>query len=320
MADTFLFLGDFLFEEQEIPERIPLGGAQALVIHRFPGGAKVVQAMGRDDAPIAWSGLFTGGNSLERARYLDLMRVRGKSVRLTFFEFDYNVVIRSFIFTVERFYRVSYTIELEVVQDNTQPQTSFPPVAFNPAVAEDLATALALGGEIEDDTLSGLLSTMDNAITAVSDFAKTTQETINGVLAPVSAVMQRVDTMIGTVANTINSVTTMGGVLPNNPIAQQASGLIEQVTAFSQSSKLYQLRSVASRIQTNLNLIGAGPNVRTVTVGGGTLFDVAAREYGDPSLWSAIAQANKLTETTISSITNLIIPNNPQSNGGVIPQ
>ena len=161
---------------------------------------------------------------------------------------------------------------------------------------------------------------MRTEFTAVSDFAKTTQETINGVLAPVSAVMQRVDTMIGTVANTINSVTTMGGVLPNNPIAQQASGLIEQVTAFSQSSKLYQLRSVASRIQTNLNLIGAGPNVRTVTVGGGTLFDVAAREYGDPSLWSAIAQANKLTETTISSITNLIIPNNPQSNGGVIPQ
>jgi hypothetical protein len=317
MADTSLYLGDFKFEEFEIPERIPLGGKQSVVVHRFPGGAKLVQAMGRDDDPIYWSGMFTGSTALERARHLDLLRIQGKTQTLFFFDFIYRVLITSYSFVPERINRVPYTIEMEVIEDLTQPQTTFPATGYGAAIGADGTDAMGLGQEIGDGELNGLLSTMDNAIKSVSDFAKATQATINSVMGPVAAVMTRVNILIGGVSNTVNTVTTLGGVLPNNPISRQAAGMMTQVTAMTQLPALYRLQSVTSRIQTNLNLINAGPNARVVTVGGGTLFDVAAREYGDATKWSAIAEANNLTETNIDTVQRLVIPNDPPDNGGV---
>jgi len=317
MADTTLYLGDFQFTGMEIPERIPLGGSQAMVVHKFPGGARAVRTMGRDDAPIDWSGIFTGHTALERARYLDTLRVQGNALPLTFFDFSLSVVIRSFRFNVEKAYRVTFTIELEVVKDFTQPQDNFPLSDFDTPIEEDSADAQELGDEVGDSTLSDLLDTMDEAIKEVSDFAKATQETINSVMAPVNAVLSRVNTLIASATNTINNVTTLGGILPNNPISQQAASLLGQVTAFTQSSTLYNLQSVVGRISSNLNLINNGPNVRTVAVGSGTLYDVAATECGDPEKWTAIAQANKVVDPQISGITFLTIPNNPPDTGGV---
>ena len=46
MPDLILQLGDFQFQQQEIPESIPFGGEQALAVHRLVGGVKVVDAMG----------------------------------------------------------------------------------------------------------------------------------------------------------------------------------------------------------------------------------------------------------------------------------
>lgn len=313
MSDTKLFLGWFEFQEFEIPESIPLGGSQAQIIHRFPGGARVVQAMGRDDEPISWSGLFTGPNAVDRARELDLMRVQGREQELLFFGYRFSVVIRRFCYQVQRYYRVPYQLDLEVVLDKTQAGPFNVADSLTEAITSDSTAAVGLGNGIGDSSLTGLLSTMDSAIKSVSDFAKATQATINGVLAPVSAVMSRVNILIGTVSNTVNSVVTLGGILPNSPIAQQASRLTGQVAAMTQLPLLYNLQSVAGRIQTNLNLINSGPNTRTVTVGGGTLYDVAAKQYGDATMWNAVAEANQLTDPNITSVKNLTIWNNPQT-------
>lgn len=317
MADTTLLLGDFQFTGMEIPERIPLGGTQVLVVHRFPGGAKAVRAMGRDDDPIDWSGILTGSTALDRARYLDTLRVQGNALSLQFFDFSYIVAIRRFKFNVEKAYRITYTIELEVIEDLAQPQTTFPLSDFDTPIYDDSSDCLGLGGIIGDGELSSLLTTMDTAIHQVSDFAKATTATINSVMAPVSAVLQRVNSLVASTGNTIRSVSTLGGILPNNPIAHQAAALTGQVTAFTQSSALYNLQSSAGRIVSNLNLISSGPNVRTVTVGSGTLFDVAKTQFGDAQQWTAIAQANNLTDPQINGITDLTIPNSPNSNGGV---
>ena len=57
-ADTVLTLGDFEFARYEIPEQITFGGDQRLVVHELVGGTRVIDAMGRADAPLEWSGLF----------------------------------------------------------------------------------------------------------------------------------------------------------------------------------------------------------------------------------------------------------------------
>lgn len=53
MSDTVLLLGPVVFQEFEIPPCINFGGRQRLAMHRMPDGARIVDALGRDDAQIA---------------------------------------------------------------------------------------------------------------------------------------------------------------------------------------------------------------------------------------------------------------------------
>lgn len=59
MSDIVLVLGPIAFADFEIPERIRFGGNQRLAVHQLPGGRRVVDALGRDDGEICWSGVFT---------------------------------------------------------------------------------------------------------------------------------------------------------------------------------------------------------------------------------------------------------------------
>lgn len=315
--DTTLRLDSIVFKEFEIPERIVLGGSQSLVIHKLPGGDRVVQSMGRDDDPIPWSGMFLGSDALDRARALDTLRVQGQPVFLSFHGFWYNVIVQRFTFTIEAYYRVLYTIELAVVQDLTQQNSSAQPASVTDAINSDSTAAVAAGAAIGDSPLSSALATMDSAIKSVSDFAKSAQSTINSVLAPIAAVQQRVTSLVSSASNTLSNVTTLGGILPNNPIAQQAARLTSQVSAATQLPVLYNIQSLTGRITTNLNLINSPQTSASQTVAGGTLFDVAAKNYGDPTKYVAIAQANGLTDTNISSLQTLTIPRSPADNGGI---
>lgn len=316
MSDTILSLGPVNFQGFEIPESIPLGGAQQLVIHKLPGGARVVQAMGADDEPITWSGLFTDSTALDRARALDLLRQQGQVQKLTFFEFSYQVVIKSFKYVVERFYRVRYTLELEVIPANTVVAPAAESVGAS--ILADSASAVTLGGLIGNGPLSTALATMNAALGAVSNFAQATSATINGLLAPVAAVTTQVNALISSVGSTLQGVTSLGGVLPSTPISQQALALTNQATAATQLPLLYNLQSITGRIGSNLGLITSPASaVQQVVAGGTTLFDVAAQAYGDASRWTAIAQANKLTDPQLTGIQTINIPPNPPDNGGV---
>lgn len=60
---------------------------------------------------------------------------------------------------------------------------------------------------------------------------------------------------------------------------------------------------------------------RIRTVSGGNLFEIAAQEYGDHTLWSLIARANRLRDPFLTGTLDLVIPNQPakgQANSGVI--
>jgi len=315
--DTTLQLDSITFQGFEIPERITLGGAQSLVTHKLPGGDRVVQAMGRDDDPIQWSGMFLGQDALERARAVDSLRIKGQAVFLSFHGFFYSVVVQKFTYTDEAFYRIPYTLELLVIEDLTQQSYSSQPVSMTDAINEDSTAAVTAGAAVGDSPLSNALATMDSAIKSVSDFAKSAQSTINSVLAPIAAVQQRVTSLISSASNTLSNVTTLGGILPNNPIAQQAAKLSTQVTAATQLPVLYNIQALTGRITTNLNLVNSPAVAAAQTVAGGTLFDVAAKAYGDATKYVAIAQANGLTETNISSLQTLTIPNSPPDNGGI---
>lgn len=257
MADTVLKLsvpgeGDFIFTGLEVPENIPFGGKQALVVQKLIGGKRVIDAMGPDDMPLQWSGHLRGPNALARARYLDYLRKSGKQATLTWSELSYAVAVEEFVADFKRFYHLPYRISCVVVQDNAQPVTTFDKASQDAAIRADIATAKGLGTSIGDGPLSTTLATLDAAIQSVSNFATATQSMISSVLTPLAAVQSRVTTLIGTVGSTANNVASFGGLLPNTSVARQASQFSSQAAASTQLPQLYNLQAVTGRMGLNL--------------------------------------------------------------------
>ncbi len=61
--------------------------------------------------------------------------------------------------------------------------------------------------------------------------------------------------------------------------------------------------------------------MQTVTVAGGNLFQIAARQLGDATQWIRIAQLNKISDPVLLGVTTLLIPMvNPQAGGGIVSQ
>ncbi len=120
MSDVTLTLGPVLFAGFEIPPFLSFGGAQRLAVHRLPGGARVIDAMGRDDATISWSGIFTGAAASERVLLLDTLRGAGLTLPLSWDVFFHSVVISEFTAEYQAGWWIPYRIACTVVQDEVQ--------------------------------------------------------------------------------------------------------------------------------------------------------------------------------------------------------
>lgn len=315
-ADTILSLGDVFFSRYEVPEKITIGGTQALAIHELIGGTRIVDAMGRRDMPLEWRGMFIGENASDRARLLNNMRVVGKPLSLTWFEFNYQVIIERFEADIERFYKIPYSISCVVVEDKTRPVTSVDILSFDETINADMAAADAAVASIGDGPLSTVMGTLDTAIAAVSDVAKAAQSQINSILIPLAAVQARVAILIASTGNALQNITTLGGILPNNPVANQVAAIAGQITASINLPQLYNLQSVLGRLGGNLGSLASAGKV--LNVAGGDLYHLAQSAYGDATAWTTIANANKLSDPVISGVKTLNIPTNPDGNGGVL--
>lgn len=316
MAATTLNLGAFQFGSLEVPAEIEFGGAQRLAVHELIGGTRVIDAMGRSDRPLGWSGMMLGVGAMDRALYLDGLRIGGQVQDLSWGQLRYKVIVREFSATYQRAYQIPYRIVCEVVQDLTTPVTAPGSTPIDQAMSDDTSAAQALSDSIADTSLSGLMTTLNTAISAVSSFAQAAQSTINSVLQPLAAVQARVQVLITSTGNTIGNVTSFGGVLPGNPVATAAAKLTAQVTAVTQGSQLYGLRNVLGRMGANLNNINAPQN--TVATAGGNLFQIAEVQYGDAMAWTGIAKANGLIDPFIQGTATLAIPPQADQQSGVL--
>jgi hypothetical protein len=120
MQDGTLLLGPVLFQDFEVPERITWGGDQRVAVHRLPGGTRIVDILGRDDAEIAWSGIFSGEDAAVRARLLDTLRAAGGVWPLTWDAFFYSVVITRFVADYTRENWIPYRIACTVLRDEAE--------------------------------------------------------------------------------------------------------------------------------------------------------------------------------------------------------
>lgn len=316
MSDTTLNLGAFQFARFEIPERIPWGGSQRIVKHELVGGTRTLDAMGRSDKQLTWSGLFMGQNATERARFLDTMRAQGADQKLTFGQLAYLVKVAEFDAVYERFYQIPYGISCEVIADLANPVINIAPPSIDSDIKTDLVLALAVSAAIADLTLNALLAQVQAAIELVSSFANSALSIISGVRSPLAATQARIGVLLGASSAVLGGVSSFGGVVTGASIGFSAASLVGQVANMTRMNSLLQLSSVVGRMSANLGAISSSPN--QVTTAGGNLFSIAQQQYGDATSWTGIAKANNLTDPFVQGVQTLNIPSTPDQSDGVL--
>jgi hypothetical protein len=309
-----LILGDFAFQDMEIPEVIGFGGDQRLSIKKLVGGVRVIDAMGSDRRPPEWTGTFVptqdGQSALERALTVQQMADAAQPLTLSWDQIYLSVYIRSFE-PDYRFARIPYKIVCEVLQDLTAPVYADAGPNADDLINGDLDSANTLTSATGDSTLSGLMGSVSSAVSGVKTFVGASLSTVASVLQPIHQAVSYVTSAMGTVDNVLASVGVPAGVLPSIPVLQNVGVFSSIVNATTLQIQYSQIGALLGRMQTNLGQINSSG--RIITVGGGNLFDIASKEYGDPSAWTQIAQANNLSDPTLTGVNTLIIP--PYSNG-----
>jgi len=317
MPDFVLKLGSFQFKDLEVPESIPFGGTQKLAMHDLVGGTRVIDSMGAFCGPVEWSGWLLGKDALARARQLDDMRERGASLLLQWSEIYYAVVIRDFRADFQRAYKIPYKITCEVASDLSKFAGGDADQSIDGQIKSDAAAVTDMGSAIGDGTLSGLIDSANSAIDTVASFANAAQSTLSSVLQQVTAVRDRAQALIASANTTLKQVTTLGGILPNNPVSQQVEKLAGQVTSALNLPVLVQLDRVAGRMQKNIESVYKSAK-HVVTVGG-DLMKMAAKEYNDAMAWTSLAKANPdlMWDPLVQGVKNLIVPPNKDRAGGL---
>lgn len=142
MPDTTLSLGPVVLRRFEVPDRINIGGKQRLAVHRLTDGTRVIDSLGRDDADISFSGILTGSDATMRARLLDVLRVAGDPLALTWDVFFYTVILSTFHATYENRTWIPYRITCTVLRDEAAGLTTSPVSLINSLLSDISAAAL----------------------------------------------------------------------------------------------------------------------------------------------------------------------------------
>lgn len=197
---TFLTLGQVTFANFEIPEKINFGGSQALSVKQLVGGKRIIDAMGRIDDDITWSGILFESTASFRALFLDNLRISGAPTILTFGLFSFSVVVKEFKASFERFYQIPYSITVTVIENLNNPVTTLLPVSYNDAInnilieANDLALLVSNGGVT---AAMAVLTTLINEIPSMQDASSLT-------LIPIIQQIEIVQAVITTAIGTVN--------------------------------------------------------------------------------------------------------------------
>jgi len=311
---TRLVLGDFEFLDFEVPERIAIPGRQKTVLHQMVGGKRVIDVLGVEYDPLTWSGVITGSQSGDRVKSLERMRDAGEALTLTLDEYSFTVVITSFVPVYEFIYRRPYSIEVAIVANNASPlKVDALTGALQGLLNSDIGQALGLSDTIDVASVTSAVTTVQGAVKQVTDFAHATVEEVQSVVRPIIAAQTLVQQQITQLESAANDITTLGGLVPGNPISKTVSNLLSQADQSTRIPALYSLQNVLGRLNKNVSSGQTADGVRTVTLSGGNLYQVASDQYGDASLWSSIASVNGLSDPQLTGINTLTIPSNPSS-------
>ncbi len=311
---TQVIIDEITLANFEVPERIALPGRQKVVIHQMIGGKRVLDVLGVEYDALTWSGIINGPDASSRVQLFEAKRDAGKVVTLTCDDFSFDGVITSFAPVYEYEFRRPYSIEIAVLKRNDTPvKVDALTGALTGLVNSDVGSALGLTDTINIASVTAAVKEVQSVVSTVSDFAHATVSTVQTLVAPIVAAQNLVTSSISSLETSALQITTLGGLVPGNPISKTISNLLTQRDSQIQLTGLYALGNLLGRLHKNVNSGQTADGVQTITQSGGSLYQVASDQYGDPSLWTSIAAANDLTDPQLTGINTLTIPSNPTS-------
>ena len=116
MATDVLMLGGIAFTGYSTPDVMSGGGQQAMVVHKLPGGSRVIDTLGPDEMQAVWRGHFFENAAYAKCLALDAMRASGLVYQLIWGGQFKPVIIQDFVYRVRRLpVWVEYAITCTVV-------------------------------------------------------------------------------------------------------------------------------------------------------------------------------------------------------------
>lgn len=225
-------LGGFVFDDTEVPQKIPYGGQQILAVQKLIGGARQVNLLGPDPKDISWSGTIRSADQQARVASLVQMMVSGQVFALLWGEEYLQVVIRSFLPIAEAFF-INYSITCCVVQDFTNGVASAQPDVLS-SVADDMLSAVGLS-PTDLPAVSSAMGQLQNAVSAASVLAPGSSafnNIINATGAAQTALTGAQAAANGNLLGLTNAAATGSGVLG----ASNATSAINQMGGVVQAA------------------------------------------------------------------------------------
>lgn len=284
-----LTIGEVLFDQFEIPERLPISWKQARAVNEFPGGTRTIYALGSFPKPMRWGGYLLGANAFARVAAMERLCAAGLSVEMDYGPFAWLGLVTDFIFNVEHQWKIGYMVEFEPSVDLSGIGV-VPPLV---STAEQLlAFALSVYDAIEGGTETGIALPyqLGTAAAGVDTAVAAGLLDASGVVAAMSS---------GDVSGITTAVAT---------VLEDAAPIIAGTDAVAASSAL-DLSSWAAKV----GAIAALPNPVSRVLNGivnPNLFALAAQYLGDAQAWQAIANASGISppDPMPTGIFTIVVP------------
>jgi hypothetical protein len=233
MSNIGLLLGPISFQDFEVPASINIGGAQRLVIHRLPGGTRVIDALGRDDADILFSGIFSGPNATLRARLIDEMRVSGLAMPLTWDIFFYSVIIKKFEADYRCGWWVPYHVTCTVVCDEASSAVaSVISLADNALSDVTTASTFAAAAGIDLSETQSAVGMPDAAVRGTASYSSTLVTIASASVLVGSGISQAEATLGAALWPVDSEVSSASGILNGIVLAAQQISTLTVAQAY----------------------------------------------------------------------------------------
>ena len=335
MGNVVVTLENFTFTNLEVPTKIPLGGKQALVTNNLVGGLRCIDAMGEIPNNMEWSGFFFGKESMTRAKYLDKLRKKGKPLTLKWSTIDLTVLIEEFVFEYEFEYKLPYKIVCVVLKDNTDPILVLKPENIDSIIEKEIDRSVVITTYFKDyspwrTTITDKVSKLQSLLNSINKIMNATSNQITQATSYIEDIQKDITSQMASCGNFLQNVTTLGGVLPNNPLSTNVASMQHTLMNVNDSAQLMNLKYTMTNLKT---IIGTSSNQSisqnnnydskltlptTLVVQSADLYELASMYYGNAMKWTLIASKNSLYGPYVTSPMTLLIPVDSNSTGGVL--